>query len=91
MSLTCANFVTVVTQSCATHVLITILRIPMLVLDGIYILNLFGNSGKMFNTNNIVAHIALVLSSLLKALISRWNLDVVQVDILDIIQFKMKT
>lgn len=63
----------------------------MLVLDGIYILKLFGNSGKMFNTNNIVAHIALVLSSLFKALISRWNLDVVQVDVLDIIQFKTKT
>lgn len=40
---------------------------------------------------NMVVHIVLVLSSLFKALISGWNLDLVHVDILDRIQFKMKT
>lgn len=67
------------------------LRILILVLDGSYILNLFENSGKMFNTENMVVHIVLVLSSLFKALISGWNLDQVHVDILDRIRFKMKT
>lgn len=63
----------------------------MFVLEGSYILNLFANSRKMFNTENMVVYIVLVLFSLFKALISGWNLDLVRVDILDRIQFKMKT
>ena len=63
----------------------------MLVLDGRYTLNLFGNSGKIFSTEDMVVHIVLVLSSLFKALISGWNLNLVYVDMLDRIQFKTKT
>ena len=63
----------------------------MVVLEGSYILNLFGNLGKTFNTENMVVHIVLVLSSLFKVLISGWNLNLVRVDILDRIQFKTKT
>jgi len=45
----------------------------------------------MFNTENMDVHIVLVQSSLFKALICGWNLDLVHVDTLNKIQFKMKT